>query len=157
MNNLIALAGYDKILLSPEFYKHFKSQHVLTFQTDTVLRRAIDEDMYQYDYVGAPWDKNIIDLHMPNRPNVGNGGLALRKVSAMLDIAENTDPEKIDEAEDIYISRRVKTENMPNEEVAMRFSVESIPYDDPCGFHALYRQFDAFELIRLMTGIPGMP
>ena len=71
---------YSQLLLTKEFWQQFETEHVLIFQHDSGLLKRGIEDFYQFDYIGASW-------HF--EPYVGNGGLSLRKKSAMIYCLEN--------------------------------------------------------------------
>lgn len=89
---------YSALLKSSSFWNIFKEEHILIFQLDTVLLRDIPLYLLQYDMVGAPCG----DL----RNFVMNGGLSLRKKSAMLSVInKNFHPSEI---EDIFFSKYVK-------------------------------------------------
>lgn len=111
------LAGYNKLMLSAEFYQRFLDyEYILIYQMDCFVFK--DELLYwcnkNYDYIGAPWikktyQKNLVELWFSNirkylrkrfnnsdnnEPNeyqidnqVGNGGFSLRKVKKLYDIA----------------------------------------------------------------------
>lgn len=81
-NYFANLTGYNKLLLSLDFYKRFISfKYILIYQLDAWVFR--DELNYwcqqNYDYIGAPWIyKNIEGDRI--FAGVGNGGFSLRKV-----------------------------------------------------------------------------
>lgn len=82
--------AYNKLMLSHNFYKKFKSFHyILLYQPDAYVFR--DELQYWcaagYDYIGAPWF-NDWDLSGPDSAflGIGNGGFSLRKVSSHLKV-----------------------------------------------------------------------
>ena len=79
------IAGYNKLMLSTEFYDSFcEYKYVLIHQLDAlVFSDRLKEFVHlDYDYIGAPWffwywivmDKKPVRLH------VGNGGFSLRNV-----------------------------------------------------------------------------
>tara|TARA_Y100000816_G_C26069844_1_gene562621 strand:- start:812 stop:1519 length:708 start_codon:yes stop_codon:yes gene_type:complete len=79
----IDLKGYNKLILN-ELYNYFNTSHCLVVQSDAfVINPEIWTDEFlNYDYIGAPWTKNIspnnnisIDL---KKNRVGNGGFSLR-------------------------------------------------------------------------------
>ncbi|GAP89324.2 hypothetical protein SAMD00023353_3700610 [Rosellinia necatrix] len=78
------------------------AEWLLVFQTDSVLcanaRRSLD-DFLGYDWVGAPWD--------PAGRFGGNGGLSLRRVSAIVEILR--DQVRVDgsEPEDVWLTERL--------------------------------------------------
>ncbi len=100
------LAGYNKLMLSFEFYHTFKEyDYMLLYQLDAwVFRDELDYWCQKgYDYIGAPWiDMNILlwlkqDIY-PKKlyyyhklfgngrfiSKVGNGGFSLRKVKSII-------------------------------------------------------------------------
>jgi hypothetical protein len=133
------------------------AEHVLLFQADSILCSTSAlrvEDFLQYDFVGAPID-----------PSLGygsgfNGGLSLRNRSMILDIvsisdwrsefdhAENKNEPSV-QFEDQWFYKKMKElpayENggpgarLPPIDVAMTFSVETMWYDTPLGYHQIER------------------
>lgn len=109
-------SGYNKLMLSEEFYGHFLAyKFMLIYQLDCFV--FSDKLSYwcnqNWDYIGAPWisktyNKNWIEIKykkiieyfkqrintldngLPNQyqfnNRVGNGGLSLRKVKKMYDL-----------------------------------------------------------------------
>jgi len=134
----LTINDYNVLLTSKSFYDHFKSEYVLIFQTDSIIRRRIDQDFFNYDYVGAPWkDCNVC---------VGNGGFSLRKVESMKYICENY--VNTYGNEDLFFAHDLHNNNfsLPDPETASRFSIEMTYNNDPCGFHAI----DKFHSIEVM-------
>lgn len=106
------IAGYNLLVLSPDFYKRFLgSEYILICQTDAFVFR--DELKYwcekRYDYIGAPWiasPRNLINKifasinsfirilkgkKIKNTEHffkVGNGGFSLRKVESFYRISD---------------------------------------------------------------------
>lgn len=75
-----ARGSYNCLLKSPAFWNCSAAEHILIFQSDSVLCNSSEqsiEDFLRYDYVGAVWPGG----------RVGNGGLSLRRRSTMLDLA----------------------------------------------------------------------
>jgi len=96
-------SSYSKLLASTRFWSALRAQHVLIFQTDSVLCSLspwMIEDFLPYDYIGAPWIDRWYGM------NIGNGGLSLRKTKAMIRI---TNAFKFNETEneDIYFARGI--------------------------------------------------
>ena len=84
------IAGYNRLLLSDEFYKRFKRyEFILIAQLDAYVfeDQLMDWCNKGYDYVGAPlvgkFTDQTFDPSMPMR--VGNGGLSLRRVQTYID------------------------------------------------------------------------
>ena len=133
---------YNQLLFSTQFWnilKSYKCKHALIFQTDTLLLNDNIDDFINYDYIGAPWSKQLEwKKDIFSNINIGNGGLSLRNVDKMIKILE-TYPNNIMMRfnEDAYFSYFCLKEkyNIPSIEVAMKFSVETIYYENPCGVH----------------------
>jgi hypothetical protein len=111
----------------------------LIFQTDTLLLNDNIDDFINYDYIGSPWSKDLQwKKNIFENVHIGNGGLSLRNVDKMIKILE-TYPNNIMMRfnEDGYFSYFCVKEkyNIPSIEVAMKFSVETIYYENPCGIH----------------------
>jgi hypothetical protein len=88
-----SLQGYNKLLLSTNFYKRFKAfKYILIYQLDAwVFRDELEYWCQQnYDYIGAPWfegwDKVSFDTEFIG---VGNGGFSLRKVKTFTRFISN--------------------------------------------------------------------
>lgn len=100
------LAGYNRLLLSAQFYARFLAyDYMLIHQLDAFVFADRLEAWCAagYDYLGAPWmDRSLwrVMLHIsrswpPSRPRlgglrnaVGNGGFSLRRVRSHLDCLE---------------------------------------------------------------------
>ncbi|KAK0623415.1 hypothetical protein B0T14DRAFT_427835 [Immersiella caudata] len=78
------------------------AEWLLIFQTDSMLcansRRTLN-DYLDYDWVGAPWK--------PNSRFGGNGGLSLRRVSAIVQILRNQIRRDGSEPEDVWLTDRL--------------------------------------------------
>ncbi len=115
-NYFDSIAGYNKLMLSEEFYSQFLDyKFMLIYQLDCFV--FSDKLGYwcnkNWDYIGAPWISktynknwleikykkfiqyfkqrlNTVDNSLPNQyqfnNRVGNGGLSLRKVKKMYDL-----------------------------------------------------------------------
>ncbi len=107
------VAGYNRMMLSKEFYALFsQTEYILICQTDVWIFDDRLEEWCQkgYDYVGAPWPKRPIYNLWPVRlylklrkallgnrrilmrqdyfGRVGNGGLSLRRIESFLAASE---------------------------------------------------------------------
>ena len=148
-----SLDDYNQLMMKPSFYKRFDDYgYIFIFQLDGfilkddgVLNEFLDMD---YDYIGAPFPgegfrylKRIIPgsghISLLNKLQgeticrVGNGGVSLRKVEAMIRFFHAWEAEKSEwnNAEDIFISfygqkRKCKL-NIAPVEIASRFSLET--------------------------------
>lgn len=158
-NKNLTNGEYSAMIANPLFWetlwKQFKCEHVLIFQTDTLLLKggnAIDSFL-KYDYVGAPWANGGMRAMMP--PNnrhvqltVGNGGLSLRNVRVMMAIARRH-PYKSgnNTPEDIYFSHWLKVyENdfrVPNADEASAFAMEHVYNPNAAGLHSPLPAFES--------------
>ena len=78
--------AYNRLLLKEEFYRAFaEHEYILIYQLDSLVFTSNLEEWCRkgWDYVGAPWLKNLDD---PTQgfSGVGNGGLSLRRVTSAL-------------------------------------------------------------------------
>ncbi|KAK1971539.1 hypothetical protein LY78DRAFT_89270 [Colletotrichum sublineola] len=78
------------------------AEWLLVFQTDSILcansKRNIN-DYLEYDWIGAPWN--------PGGRWGGNGGLSIRRVSAMIDILRYQQRVDNSEPEDVWLAERL--------------------------------------------------
>jgi hypothetical protein len=138
---------YSAYLSGPAFWEvcsSFGCQYALIFQCDTVLLKDNVDDFIGFDYVGAPWGAGWtgvrghggawFDLGLMH---VGNGGLSLRNVPAMLEITKKYPFAELAINEDMYFSHHClsKGYKVPSLDVAKTFAVETLYYSDPCGMH----------------------
>ena len=82
----LTLEDYSALLLSEAFWANIREEHILIFQSDTMMFRPLsgqeEEEWLSYAYVGA----NFFNPHDQSAFNGGNnGGFSLRRRSAMLD------------------------------------------------------------------------
>lgn len=122
---LTTLWVYDTLLRPAEW--------LLVFQTDSILcansNRSLSE-WFEYDWVGASW--NVSDRYG------GNGGLSLRRVSAIVDTLQNQHRIYNSAAEDVWLSRRLGQRvgaNVANGTVESDFSAEGVFTQKPLGYH----------------------
>lgn len=125
------------------FWSNVIGENILIFQTDSLLiRDGIDEFLF-YDYVGAPWVKPKEGRY------VGNGGLSFRKKKVMIDVCNRYLPsEQI--WEDIFFAKHMDYSNVPNVDIAKKFSVEGIFYDKPIGVHKPIKNLTPDQLITIL-------
>ena len=143
---------YSAMLGNPMFWQclldGFKCQHALIFQCDALLLKGskVVDAFLKYDYVGAPWPNDgIVAALPPNgrrvRFNVGNGGMSLRNVRAMLAITRKYPyPHELGVPEDVYFSHWLKVHEhdywLPSREEASAFAMEHVHNPDAAGLHA---------------------
>ena len=103
------------------------AEHLLVFQTDSMLcanSRQTLNDYLEYDWVGAPWSSNS--------QYGGNGGLSLRRVSAIIDVLRNQERIPNTEPEDVWLTERLGNRpgaNLANGTVSLTFSGENLVGD----------------------------
>jgi hypothetical protein len=153
-HNNIDIARYNDIMTSYDFYNRFETEFVLIFQTDTIIRKQIPEEFFQYKYVGAPWKGYPNDF--PDNPHiqlgnklVGNGGFSLRHVEKMKEICSKylyqNSEKKINE--DVFITNYLNAFDVPKVELAKQFAVEWIFFEDPVGLHHVWSIFP-FDIVK---------
>ena len=136
---------YNNIMLNISFWNLLKQfERVLIFQMDTMIYRNGIEQFYEYDYIGAPWDPKY---KISN--NVGNGGLSLRNIKAVLNCLDNRDKIIIENnnqkignniSEDIFYSYAMIQlgYKIPNTEIASLFAIEYYMHNEKSfGSHKL--------------------
>ena len=93
------------------------------------------DEFYEYDYIGAPWPKEVIIEGMPLHFNVGNGGFSLRS-KRLQEFLKNDENIILNHAEDVAICQLnrmyliSKGFKFAPVEVAKRFSFENLPWRD---------------------------
>lgn len=131
---------YNDLFKSTKFWKSLPCNNILIFQTDSVMLRFGIDEFLQYTYVGAPWHRYREGVV------VGNGGFSFRKRNKMLEIINEYDVNSIIQ-EDIYFSKYLKEEDVPNLQISKRFSVEDVYYKNPLGIHQPKIEYDKLESI----------
>ena len=140
---------YNELLKTPPLWRALRERgvaKVLVFQTDSLLLRGGEalEPFAGFDYVGAPWRRGLWagqDLFP-----VGNGGLSLRSVAAMLHITERM-PNRVAAMgllnEDYVLARLCKEAGfaVPPPDVAAAFAAETVHHASPCGLHKPHLQY----------------
>ncbi|KAI0402955.1 hypothetical protein F4802DRAFT_334103 [Xylaria palmicola] len=111
---LTSLWLYETVLQPAEW--------LLVFQTDSILcanSRQNLNDFLDYDWVGAPWN--------PSGRFGGNGGLSLRRVSAIIEVLRNQVRADNSEPEDVWLTERLGHRpgaRMANGSLSLTFSGE---------------------------------
>ncbi|KAL4444085.1 hypothetical protein ABPG75_011822 [Micractinium tetrahymenae] len=133
----LPVASLNALLKAPEFWGELQGvQRVLFFQTDSVLVHGGVGEFLQYDYVGAPWHRKnerwrLTRDAMPQ--GVGNGGLSLRSVPAMLELTRAHGNTSGAQQEDFVWSAVMEREGeryrLAPRDAAYRFCVE-VPCED---------------------------
>jgi len=130
----LTINDYNLLLTSIDFWSSLPYENILIFQTDTVLLDNNLSVFLEYDYVGAPWNKNMKWLNNSTENVVGNGGLSLRRKSAMIKALELVPYNFINE--DSYFAIRCRhLLKLPSPDLAKTFSVETVFFENPKGYH----------------------
>eukprot|EP00040_Diaphanoeca_grandis_P017845 m.93629 g.93629 ORF g.93629 m.93629 type:complete len:345 (-) comp26648_c0_seq1:39-1073(-) len=134
---------YNQFRLKRQFWEQFQTEFILNFEADAWFNPAskhMISDFYDWDYVGAPWSTSAQKTW--GMPDVGgNGGLVLSTRKMRIDVVDNCTINKSEcEHEDIWFSACGKKEygdkyKFAREDVAKKFVVETVYYDDPIGYH----------------------
>ncbi|KAK0105491.1 hypothetical protein ONS95_004147 [Cadophora gregata] len=143
LNTHAAVSGF---FTKPWFWEQMApAEHILMFQADSIICSNSQhrvEDFLMYDFVGAPVDE-VRGLGMGY-----NGGLSIRNRTKCLEIVQNYDWQverhgdhsagNVD-YEDQWFSKKMREmpggSTLPTPEIAMQFSVETMWYDKPLGYH----------------------
>lgn len=150
----LSIPEYSALLYNPRFWEEIPTaSHILVFQTDSLLLKNSPhkiQDFLAWDYVGAPW------RHLPGEVG-GNGGLSLRRKSAMLALLRR---ETLIPAgnipEDLWFCRKLRRNRfrVAPPKIAQTFSVESIFYKQPFGIHKAYARLSQSNWHKLVTFEP---
>lgn len=126
---------YTCFLKTKDFWNQIPGEHILIYEMDTYIRHGNIEPFLQYDYVGAPWEP--IQCPWSNsKSRVGNGGLSLRRKSALLRCLEKRPANQCVFNDDRYFSEYCEDiMYLPDTETAKSFSVETWEHPNPLGFH----------------------
>jgi Protein of unknown function (DUF5672) len=141
-------ADFSKLLLSREFWQTFYETFVMVFQLDCVFVRPLRVEHFAFDYIGAACGS----LADP----VFNGGLSLRRRTAMLDAIDLMDPEVLALPEDVAFSRTMRAHpgrfSLPTVEKACEFALESFgDIDRVIGAHGTDKRYCAYGVLRALV------
>lgn len=155
IENNITHKNYSELILKTNIHDYIKTEMFLIFQTDTlILNKEKIYDFMNYDYVGAPFNRNFNwrrNYPLTDFYDVGNGGLSLRKKSKMSEILKNNKMKN--ENEDTYFAYYTNI-NKPPTIKAQEFSIESTFYDKPFGIHKIWSYLSNDELKKLIDLYP---
>jgi hypothetical protein len=149
--NVNTVNDYNNMLLSIPFWKQFHGEKLLIYQEDSYIFNTNISDFLKYDYVGAPWVKDIFG---------GNGGFSLRTKSIMIECLTKHEPPKDTsftrfdkQAEDLYFCKTMYTYNIGKlapRKVGVLFSQEQlIPPVVPFGGHKFWDARDNYDFMDL--------
>lgn len=144
-NIVVFPKDYNNLLATRSFWQQFEEENILIFQQDTGILRNGIEEYYQYDFIGAPIDPNRC-AGWKSTPSM-NGGLSLRKKSAMIKCLEKFQYDVHSDNEDIFFCKSLYklSANLPTIEVAKKFSVETMFTLGSFGYHAMHRYLNKNE------------
>lgn len=149
------MRAYNTMMTSPEFWQVVRDavphSHVVCAQDDgTFLRRVPDEVLQRWmqsDYIGAPWaPANLQHLKALVPDLVGNGGLSLRNVDAMLACTKHESMRAIrktlfdnrfDMPEDVAFCHILPSLgfSVASNEIARKFAMEQVLEEDAFATH----------------------
>lgn len=136
----LTIDEYNSMCKSIPFWQSIPYENILIFQTDSVLLDGNLNQFLPYDYVGAPWNDFLVKGYGFTQP-VGNGGLSLRRRTAMIGCLATTASKlpslrKAHWGEDQFFSQhRYYKMNIPPKEIAGQFAVETLYYESTMGYH----------------------
>lgn len=148
-------SSYNSLMKNPSTWKYIHScsvEKALVFQIDSLLLQRNYQPFLQWDYIGAPWKVtnnayvgiNEAGVSIPTLSRefrVGNGGLSIRDVGAMLSIARMNVTSASDEQEDLFYVRNLHKNGyqVASLHAASRFALEvmvpEIDVNDLFGIH----------------------
>jgi hypothetical protein len=136
----LAVADYNAILTSPQFWRTFAEEKLLIFQSDSLLTGSNVEEFLGYDLVGAPCGRF-------DEQYVANGGLSLRTRRVMLDcLAGFSCPAGM--PEDVFFTGALREMGaaIPDFQTAAAFAVESIYTRHPVGVHGTDKCYHGIDI-----------
>ena len=151
----LSIHDYNVMLTSKSFWEEMPFENILIFQTDTLLLDSSLDAFLKYDYVGAPWNKSRCGWLNASEHTTGNGGLSLRTKSGMLRALETLPYNGMNE--DTFFCLACKsTLNIAPYDTAMQFSVETLFYATPKGFHKCWSYLSFEEMQRVYAYIDSV-
>lgn len=147
----LTIEGYNRMLMSEEFWGLIREEHVLVFQADCVCVRGTPSRFLRYDYVGP-----VCGTLHPDQ-FVMNGGLSLRRRSAMLRAVRSLTPDARRKPEDVAFTETMRASGdfvLPGMEECNEFAIESIGNPDTAiGMHGTDKYYAPPTLVaQLFSG-----
>lgn len=148
--------GYNDFVKSMEFWKHINGQHLLIFQTDSMLCSNSPytlEDFESFSFIGArtPWD-----FKLPG----GNGGLSVRDVNLSKECVMDLESGKLNKlkkyGEDGFFARCAKKKGakLPVILDKDRFAAQNYFTQASFGGHQVSAQLSGSDLERFYQYCP---
>lgn len=150
----MSVQDYSALMLSEEVWAAVREEHVLVFQSDCVLVRPTPPHALQHDFIGATC--GLLD---PER-FVINGGLSLRRRSAMLLACQLMTPDLAGKPEDVALCALMRRHparfDLPSFEECMDFAIETAGNPSKAvGLHGTDKYYAPQQLIEaLLAGAP---
>jgi len=159
--NVKSVNDYNNMLLSIPFWEQFHGEKLLIYQEDSYIFNSNITPFLEYDYIGAPWVRNLI----PDGYG-GNGGFSLRTKSIMIECLKKHPPPpdnsftRFDkQAEDLYFCSTMynnRIGKLAPRKVGVLFSQEQlIPVGVPFGGHKFWDARDHYNYIDIPYKIPA--
>jgi hypothetical protein len=151
VQQLVYPDGVNELLMDTKrFWSHLKvCEFALLFQADSIIRRAIPPELFQFSFVGGPWIRK--NAMRPDRL-VGNGGFSLRKVDRMIEILDADSTRG--KWEDQFVVSQLKDEEIAPLYLARQFS-DNLFHPDPVGLHQPYSVIPKLFVAKMLFHIPG--
>jgi hypothetical protein len=140
---------------------HVHTDFAFYMQNDgfIVNPNMFDPAFFEYDYIGAPWQKGIFCIKKYNYEIVGNGGFSIRS-KRLLNYCQNIPHVTLNEDTTISVRHRPSFEKLGCRfapvELAKKFSIE-MPLEDShtientFGFHGRWNKEKALQLLEKNT------
>ena len=132
------IQNYNYLLLNEKFWNLFEEEFVFIFQPDCILLKDIDDELFNYDYIGAKCG------NVTNQSTFTiNGGLSLRRRTTMIEICKSLSPEEKSGiyAEDIMFTQKMREHSifknkLPLMDVCNKYFIEGTgDLDTAIGIH----------------------
>ncbi len=148
----VTIEGYSILMTNPKLWEQIPAEHILNFQTDSIMCRSGIDRFLKYDYIGAPWFHHVADPNWTG-PVVGNGGFSLRHRSFMMHALREHPYD--DEGEDNYYAKWATNMgyNLSTVAEAARFSTEGQYSRNSLAFHKAWRYLSEADFNRLLGRI----
>jgi len=135
----------------PEFWQSLPAEHLLIFDSGTMMRDKIPPQFLEYDYIGSPWLETVVSPWC----RVGGGKFSLRRRSAMLDVINRCNTNfRLIKNEDVFFSVAMHLSRdryaIPTPEVAAGFCVEQQFHPNPIALHKAWMNLKQEDLSALL-------
>lgn len=136
----LTIQQYSNLLMDKQFWELIKEEHILIFQTDCIFFKSGFDKFLEYDYIGPNYYN---PKHVSPLGNGIQGGVSMRRKSAMIDCIKNIDYNIInnyrknmgshildDVIEDVYFTHacEILKKNVATKQINRNFGIE-VCYD----------------------------